>query len=222
MSASRRSTGSGAASRSPAPTWIAMRPAPWSPLDAPAAPARRGRTGHRRPAVADARPQRSRSSGRSPLGRSPFGRSPSGVGRRRRARGQPAELPGPVQAHEDLAEQPLESGRLAPGAQRLDGRLGDGAGRLGRRERALVEALGRGEQPGAGYEVRVAGAARHGGQGDVAPGPWPGRHDGPGRDAARRPMPCRHPGRPGGRRRRGTRRTLPRSRPRRPPPVRHR
>ncbi len=52
--------------------------------------------------------------------------APAVVRRRRRARAgrEPSELAGPVQADEDLAEQPLHAGGLAAGAERLDRRLG--------------------------------------------------------------------------------------------------
>ncbi len=100
-----------------------------------------------------------------------------GAGPRR----QPPELPGPVQADEDLAEQPLHAGRLAAGSQRLDGGVGHDLGRIGDGERPLVEALGWGEQAAPRDHVRVAGPTRNRGQADVRPGPRAGRHGRPGR-----------------------------------------
>ena len=134
--------------------------------------------------------------GRRPAGsRRPPGRPPSGpiavdgshpsARPRVRARvrgGEAAELAGPVEADEDLAEEPLVAGGLAAGAQRLDRGVGHGPGRLGRRERPLVEALRR----------------RRTGRG---PGPGPGRRRRPGRrqrDVGARPRARAAATEPGG------------------------
>ena len=108
---------------------------------------------------------------RSPVRRPPRRprRGPSGARRVEPAGGRAAalglrgreapELAGPIEPDEDLAEEPLVPGGLAAGAERLDGRVGHGPGRLRGRERALVEALRGGEEARAGHQVRVAGAA---------------------------------------------------------------
>ena len=88
-------------------------------------------------------------------------------------RGQPAKLAGAIEPDEDLAEEPFVAGRLAAGAQRLDGGVGHGPRRLSGRERSLVEALRGGEKAGTRDQVRVAGAARERGQRDVGPRPRP-------------------------------------------------
>ena len=93
-----------------------------------------------------------------------------------------AELPGPVEPDEDLAEQSLVAGRLAAGLERLDGDLGHGPGHLGGRERPPVEAFGRDEQTRARDDLRVAGAARQDVERDVGPRPRAGRHRRPRRD----------------------------------------
>ena len=80
------------------------------------------------------------------------------------AGGEPAQLAGPVEPDQDLAEEPLVARRLAAGAQGLDRRLGHGPGRV------------RGARTAAG---RTAPAARTG----RGPGRRPGR--------PRRPAPAR-------------------------------
>ena len=166
MSASRRSTGSrtgttaavapaatasgavaGSASREPG-----RRRAGWpdGPAGRRTGVPRRRRTATRRSAAAAARPI----AGLAARGRrTRVGRRFRGVVRDRVA-GQASELAGAIHADEDLAEEPLPASRLAAGAERLDGDLGDGAGGLGRGERPALEPFRGREQPPTVDEVR--------------------------------------------------------------------
>jgi len=91
-----------------------------------------------------------------------------------------AKLAGAIEPDEDLAEQPLVASRLAPSAEDLDGRLRDRPGRLGGRERAGVDPLGRREEARSRDEVGVASSPRVAPQQDVAARPRP-RRQGPAR-----------------------------------------
>ena len=81
----------------------------------------------------------------------------------------------PIEPDEDLADEPLRASRLASSAQDRHRDLGDRPGRLGRRERALVEPLGGREHPAARDDVGVAGAAA-----GIGGSPWFARVSGPG------------------------------------------
>ncbi len=112
---------------------------------------------------------------------------------------QPAELAGPVESDQDLAEEPFVARRLAACLEDLHGRIGHGPGDVGLRGAGPVEPLRRGEQPASRDGIRVAGAAGHVGQGDVRAGPRADRHRRAGRDEldraadllARLGQPCR-------------------------------
>ena len=129
------------------------------------------------------------------------------AGRRECPGGQPANLPGPIEPDQDLAEQPLVARRLAPGAQRLDRDLGHGPRGVGGRERPPVEPLGRREQAGRRDEVRVAGAPGHRLEPDVGAGARSRRQDAARVAAARRPPTRPRRGRTAARRAAGSRPT---------------
>ena len=93
-----------------------------------------------------------------------------------------AQLSSPIEPDQDLAEQPFEAGRLAPGAQRLDGRLGHRPRGLNRRERTIVEPLGRREEAARGDDVRIARAPRDWVETDIRSGARPGRQESAGRE----------------------------------------
>ena len=225
MSASRRSTGSGSASRSAAWRRMRLivpggdaadsgrdagdgplvpRTASGASRSSPDASRPGGRPSYRSSAAGRRRDRRDGSSSRSSsmAGRSSSDRrssassaepaTPAGVSGRA---GQPAQLPGPVQPDEDLAEQPLEAGRLAAGAQRLDRVVGHRPRRVGGRERSSIEAFRWREQALGRDEVRVARAAGHGSSADVRPGPRPGWQPAAGRQQLDdgRPRPRRDP-----------------------------
>ena len=90
-------------------------------------------------------------------------------------RDEPPELTGSIEADEDLAEQPLVAGRLAPRLEDLDGGVRDGPRDIGLGRPDAIEPLGRREQAAARDQVGVAGAAREMRQVHVGPGPWPDR-----------------------------------------------
>ena len=120
--------------------------------------------------------------GHAPTRREAIAAPPSGsrLGREGRGR-QPAELSGPIEPDQDLAEQSLVARRLAAGAEGLDRRLGHRPGGIGRRERTLVELLRRGEQAATRDHVRVAGAAGRRVESDVRPRARAGWQQAPGR-----------------------------------------
>ena len=86
-------------------------------------------------------------------------------------RREAAQLAGAIQPDQHLAQQALVPCGFATGSQRLDRHLGHGARGLRGRERPLVEALRRGEEPRTRHEVRIAGPARDGWEGHVGAGP---------------------------------------------------
>ena len=89
--------------------------------------------------------------------------------------GEATQLAGPVEPDQDLAEEPLLARRLAPGAERLDGRVEDDPRGIDRREGTIVDALGRREQATARHDIGIARPARDGVEADVRPRPGPRR-----------------------------------------------
>ena len=117
-----------------------------------------------------------------------------------RRRRQPAELAGAVEADQDLAEEPLVAGRLAPGAQGLDRDVGDGPRGLRRGERAAGRSA-RAARTGRGPGTRSGSPAPPGDrrQADVGAGPRPRRPSRARRQELDRPRRRRRRRRPAGR-----------------------
>ena len=98
-----------------------------------------------------------------------------GFGWSRRA-DQATEMPGAIQADEDLPQQAVQVDRLAAQLEHVDGRLDHGARRVGGRERGVDHSLRRREQPVRGDQVGITRASGHGRQHDVGPGARAARH----------------------------------------------
>ena len=97
-----------------------------------------------------------------------------------------SQVAGPIQAHQQLADQALLAGRLTAGLQRVHGDRGDGGRRLGDREPVRVDPLGWREEPPARHVVRVTGAAGQRRQCLVRARAWAAGHVAAGRDQFQR------------------------------------
>jgi len=82
-----------------------------------------------------------------------------------------AQLAGSIEPDEDLPEEPLVTGRLAAGLDRLDGHVGDRPRHVGGREWAAVKSFRWRQQTRARDEVGIAGAAVDRQEPDVGAGP---------------------------------------------------